>query len=164
MTTAEDIAARLGLAPHPEGGFYRETFRHEGTEGERGAVTVIYYLLREGERSAWHRIDATEIWHHYAGAPLALTIAETGAKPRTVSRRMRPYPPVPGNPPNRSADGCWPAVPWRRRFCSRGSKWRRRIGSRRVEIIRTEPGSRKTWESHAIDTASFRAKLGSGYR
>lgn len=85
MTTAEDIVARLGLAPHPEGGFYRETFRQEGTEGERGAVTVIYYLLRDGERSAWHRIDATEIWHHYAGAPLALTISETGSEPWTIT-------------------------------------------------------------------------------
>lgn len=85
MTTAEDIVARLGLAPHPEGGFYRETFRHAGADGERGAVTVIYYLLREGERSAWHRIDATEIWHHYAGAPFALTIAESGAESRTIT-------------------------------------------------------------------------------
>jgi len=85
VTTADDIAARLGLAPHPEGGFYRETFRHDGAEGERGAVTVIYYLLREGERSAWHRIDATEIWHHYCGAPLVLTIAEDGARPRAVT-------------------------------------------------------------------------------
>lgn len=85
MTTVDDIAARLGLSPHPEGGFYRETYRHDGGSGERGAVTVIYYLLRDGERSAWHRIDATEIWHHYARARLRLTIAEPGEMHRTVT-------------------------------------------------------------------------------
>lgn len=84
MSGADAIIAALGLVPHPEGGCYRETFRHDGADGERGAVTVIYYLLREGERSAWHRIDATEIWHHYAGAPLTLTVAEDGAAARTT--------------------------------------------------------------------------------
>ena len=67
--TAEEIVARLGLQPHPEGGFYRETYRD-------GAGTAIYYLLREGEASAWHRVtDAAEVWHHYAGAPLELTVS-----------------------------------------------------------------------------------------
>lgn len=79
-TTADEIIAGLGLAPHPEGGHYRETFRHRPGDGGRGAVTVIYYLLRAGERSAWHRIDATEIWHFYAGAPLELEIADGDAR------------------------------------------------------------------------------------
>ena len=81
---AEEIIARLGLVPHPEGGHYRETFRHVPEGGGRGAVTVIYYLLEAGERSAWHRIDATEIWHHYAGAPLELTVADEGGRKTLV--------------------------------------------------------------------------------
>ena len=70
------IIERLELHPHPEGGYYRETFRDEAEPGRRGLLTVIYYLLRAGERSAWHRIDAIEVWHHYDGAPLRLTIAQ----------------------------------------------------------------------------------------
>jgi len=73
--TAEEVVRLLGLAPHPEGGFYRETFRAPAAEGERGASTAIYYLLPEGKVSAWHRVvDADEVWHHYAGAPLELTL------------------------------------------------------------------------------------------
>ncbi len=84
--TAEEIAARLGLQPHPEGGHYRETYRHAAADGGRGAVTCIYYLLKAGERSAWHRVDAVEIWHWYAGAPLELRIAESGGAP--LSHRL----------------------------------------------------------------------------
>ncbi|HSK79524.1 MAG TPA: cupin domain-containing protein [Thermoanaerobaculia bacterium] len=73
--SAEEVVARLGLAPHPEGGFFRETFRSPAPPGGRGASTAIYYLLREGEVSAWHRVDADEVWHHYAGAPLELTLS-----------------------------------------------------------------------------------------
>jgi uncharacterized protein len=73
---ADDIIARLGLAPHPEGGWYRETFRDSPAAGGRGALTQIYYLLRAGERSRWHRIDAVEVWHFYAGDPLVLRVVE----------------------------------------------------------------------------------------
>jgi hypothetical protein len=79
--TASDIIARLGLQPHPEGGYFRETHRDDPGDGRRGACTQIYYLLAAGQRSAWHRIDATEIWHWYAGAPLALSIAEPNHPP-----------------------------------------------------------------------------------
>jgi predicted cupin superfamily sugar epimerase len=82
--SADEIVARLGLVPHPEGGHYRETFRHRPDDGGRGAVTVIYYLLRAGERSAWHRIDAVEIWHFYAGAPLELLIADPGGRTAVI--------------------------------------------------------------------------------
>lgn len=71
--TAEQIIQTLGLKPHPEGGYYLETFRHLGTAGERGAGTAIYFLLRKNERSHWHRVDSAEIWHFYAGAPLSLS-------------------------------------------------------------------------------------------
>jgi predicted cupin superfamily sugar epimerase len=68
--TVEEVVSRLGLKPHPEGGFYQETFRDD-------ASTAIYYLLREEDRSAWHRVThAAEVWHHYAGAPLELCLSE----------------------------------------------------------------------------------------
>lgn len=85
MTSAEDIIARLGLAPHPEGGHYAETWRHVPEGGGRGAGTAIHYLLRAGERSHWHRVDATEIWHFHAGAPLRLLLSEDG---RTVREQV----------------------------------------------------------------------------
>jgi hypothetical protein len=72
---AEEVVRLLGLLPHPEGGFYRETFRAPSSDGGRGASTAIYYLLRQGEVSAWHRVDADEVWHHYAGAPLELALS-----------------------------------------------------------------------------------------
>jgi uncharacterized protein len=78
--TAAEIVRLLELAPHPEGGHFRETFRDERVEGGRAASTAIYFLLARGERSHWHRIDAVEVWHFHAGAPLALEIAEGGSK------------------------------------------------------------------------------------
>ncbi|MEP4704368.1 MAG: cupin domain-containing protein [Hyphomicrobiales bacterium] len=76
--SAKDIIRLLELKPHPEGGFYKETFR-DGEGGERGHSTAIYYLLEVGDCSAWHRVnDAAEVWHYYAGAPLALTVSSDG--------------------------------------------------------------------------------------
>jgi predicted cupin superfamily sugar epimerase len=73
--TANDVIRLLGLKPHPEGGHYRETFRDSRTvDGKRAASTAIYYLLKRGERSHWHRVDAVEIWHWHGGAPLTLRI------------------------------------------------------------------------------------------
>ena len=70
---AKEIIAALQLQPHPEGGHYAESYRHQPADGARGAMTAIYYLLQQGELSAWHRVnDADEIWHHYAGATLEL--------------------------------------------------------------------------------------------
>ncbi len=79
MLTAEDVIRILELVPHPEGGHYRETFRDAaiGSAG-RAASTAIYFLLRRGEASAWHRIDACEVWHWYAGATLRLEMADQG--------------------------------------------------------------------------------------
>jgi predicted cupin superfamily sugar epimerase len=82
---AEAVARLLGLLPHPEGGRYAETFRDVPPGGGRGALTAIYYLLRAGEVSAWHRVsDAVEIWHHYAGAPLELSVSPDGREVLTV--------------------------------------------------------------------------------
>ena len=80
--TGDEIIAKLGLAPHPEGGHYRQTWVAEAADGGRPAGTCIYFLLREGERSHWHHVDAAEIWHFYAGAPLILSVSETDAGPR----------------------------------------------------------------------------------
>jgi len=74
--TAEEIIARLELKPHPEGGHYRETFRDSHAIGGRAASTAIYFLLARGEKSHWHRVDAVEIWHYYAGSALTLQIAD----------------------------------------------------------------------------------------
>jgi hypothetical protein len=74
--TASQIIEALGLREHPEGGCFRETWRDLPEGGGRGSGTAIYYLLRHGEVSEWHRIDATEIWHFYAGSPLELRIRE----------------------------------------------------------------------------------------
>jgi uncharacterized protein len=72
--TAADIIRLLDLKPHPEGGHYRQTFRDRVESAGRAASTAIYFLLARGERSHWHRVDAAEAWHHYAGAPLELEI------------------------------------------------------------------------------------------
>ena len=78
MQSAKHIINQLELAPHPEGGWYRETWRAEAPAGERTVGTAIYYLLEAEQFSHWHRVDATEIWHWYAGAPLSLTLSPNG--------------------------------------------------------------------------------------
>lgn len=83
VRTAQSIIDRLGLKPHPEGGHYAETWRHLAEGGGRGTGTAIYYLLKAGERSHWHRVDAAEIWHYYAGDPLRLLLSEDGQGQRT---------------------------------------------------------------------------------
>lgn len=69
---ADQLIDRLGLQPHPEGGHYAETWRDAPPDGSRGAGTAIVYLLKAGERSHWHRVDAEEIWYFHGGAPLEL--------------------------------------------------------------------------------------------
>tara|TARA_R110000824_G_scaffold118960_2_gene271528 strand:+ start:145899 stop:146333 length:435 start_codon:yes stop_codon:yes gene_type:complete len=75
---ADAIIDRLGLSPHPEGGWFAETFRDIPGPDGRSLGTAIYYLLKAGERSHWHRVDATEIWHWHAGSPLALHLSPDG--------------------------------------------------------------------------------------
>jgi uncharacterized protein len=82
LCDAAAVIRALGLKPHPEGGHYRETFRDPVALGDgdaaRGASTAIYYLLQAGELSHWHRVDAAEVWHWYAGAPLELLVSPDG--------------------------------------------------------------------------------------
>jgi uncharacterized protein len=95
-TAANAIIAALQLTPHPEGGWYRETYRSEASPGERAAVTAIYYLLRAGERSHWHRVDAAEIWHWHAGDPLELRVQhDTVRLGNDLSAGQRPQAVVP---------------------------------------------------------------------
>lgn len=75
---ADALIAALGLKPHPEGGHFVETFRASQGESDRAASTAIYFLLRAGERSHWHRVDADEIWLWHAGAPLELALSADG--------------------------------------------------------------------------------------
>jgi uncharacterized protein len=84
LPSATEIIARLELWPHPEGGHYRETFRDLRLDADgRALSTAIFFLLARGERSHWHRIDAVEAWHYYAGHALSLQIADDRDK-RTV--------------------------------------------------------------------------------
>ena len=85
MMDAAQIIATLGLAPHPEGGWYAETLRDNPTGG-RGHSTAIYFLLERGQKSRWHRVtDAVEVWHFYAGAPLVLEMgSSSGPSKRTI--------------------------------------------------------------------------------
>ena len=76
--TAAEVIEWLDLSPHPEGGWFRETFRDEHQVEGRSVATSIYYLLAEGEASHWHMVDAAEVWHHHMGGPLELRIALPG--------------------------------------------------------------------------------------
>ena len=102
------VIAALDLAPHPEGGHYREIWRDRPADGRRGAGTAIYYLLAAGARSHWHRVDAAEAWHWYAGAPLALSLSPDGVTEAVLrlgpdlGAGERPFALVP--------TGCWQAA------------------------------------------------------
>jgi hypothetical protein len=84
MSEADRIVRKLKLEPHPEGGHYRETFRDVANRDGRAHCTAIYFLLKQGEVSRWHRIDAVEIWTWHTGSPLELSIAEAGKRVRRI--------------------------------------------------------------------------------
>ncbi|KQT09930.1 cupin [Methylobacterium sp. Leaf399] len=114
---AAEVIARLGLAPHPEGGHYRETFRDAETVGGRAVGSAIYYLLDVGETSAWHRVDAAEIWFWHAGAPMVITVSPNGhdAEARhlgpDLARGQRPQIVVPkGHWQTATSLGAWTLV------------------------------------------------------
>ena len=77
MEPTHPLIATLGLQPHPEGGWYRETMRLPAPDGGRDIATAILFLLEAGQRSHWHRVDADELWLWHAGAPLTLSIGDT---------------------------------------------------------------------------------------
>ena len=82
--TADEVIRLLQLEAHPEGGYYRETFRDSKKIGERSASTAIYFLLKQGEISRWHRIDSVEVWHWYGGDPIRLQIRDADGPVETV--------------------------------------------------------------------------------
>ncbi|SOC08712.1 cupin domain-containing protein [Rhodobacter maris] len=86
MSDADQIIDRLRLQPHPEGGWYRQTWIAEAAPGTRPAGTAILFLLKAGEASHWHRVDAAEIWHFHAGSPLELRLSATDAGPAQALR------------------------------------------------------------------------------
>lgn len=105
--TAADVIRLLDLKPHPEGGHFRETFRDSRLVNGRAASTAIYFLLARGERSRWHRVDAAELWHYHAGAPLEIAPGEAGPIERITlgpdrARGARPQGVVPAH--------CWQAA------------------------------------------------------
>jgi uncharacterized protein len=79
----------LGMQPHPEGGWYRETWRHERivdtANGERALVTCVAFLLQPGQRSAWHRVASAELWLWQGGGPVRLTVGGTGDTPAATA-------------------------------------------------------------------------------
>ena len=138
MPTAAEIIARLELRPHPEGGHYRETFRDQSTDSNgRSRSTLIYFLLARGERSHWHRVDAVETWHYYAGSPLTLRIAHDGCSQHEVrlgadlAHGERPQAIVPALAWQMAeTTGEWTLAPWRPHSSSQASSSRRPAGSR----------------------------------
>jgi predicted cupin superfamily sugar epimerase len=104
---ARQIIDRLGLQPHPEGGWYRETWRDPAEAGARGAGTAILFLLEAGQRSHWHRIDAAELWFFQAGGPLRLWTAQGRA---VREHRLGPDILAGDQPQARVAPGEWQAA------------------------------------------------------
>ena len=107
----------LGLEPHPEGGFFKETYRDEGAYDGRAHSTAIYFLLPEGVESAWHKVDAAEVWHWYAGDPLTLSIALDGKDVSSfdlgssLAKGERPQAVVPPNAWQKArSQGAWTLV------------------------------------------------------
>ena len=120
--SAEDVIAILGLAPHPEGGHFRETFRDAAEPGRRAASTAIYFLLKAGEQSHWHKVDAAEAWHFYAGDALLLEVSPPDGPLSTVrlgthiddgERPQASYRKAIGNEPEALANGRSSAAPSR---------------------------------------------------
>lgn len=107
--TAQWIIARLGLQPHPEGGWYRQTWAAEAAPGQRPSGTCIYFLLAAGERSHWHRVDAAEVWHFYAGAPLILSLS-AGAEGPAEEHALGPELPAGQVPQIVVPPGWWQAA------------------------------------------------------
>ena len=109
MTDVRALIETLGLAPHPEGGWYRETWRADAPEGGRGTATAIHFLLEAGQSSHWHKVDATELWLFHAGSALILEMSVTDAGP---VERVRLGPDVlAGEAPQvRIAPGHWQAA------------------------------------------------------
>lgn len=117
MTSAQDIIRELNLKPHPEGGYYRRTYRNADAGAGRSRCSAIYYLLDQEGFALWHRIDSDELWHWHAGSPMTLEIGQEKEAPQShilgpdILRGERPQLHVPANHWQRArADGPWSLV------------------------------------------------------
>ncbi|GLW28391.1 cupin domain-containing protein [Actinoplanes regularis] len=117
MSDRPPLAERLGMAPHPEGGWFRETWRspHEfqpsGYDGSRAAATAIYFLLHPGERSEWHVVRSDELWFWHSGGPLTLTLGGSGERPGTERPLLLGPDLAAGQQPQLLVPaGCWQAA------------------------------------------------------
>ena len=127
--TADEVIAHLGLKPHPEGCWFRETFRDEPGHKGRAHSTAILYLLKAGEVSRWHRVDAAELWHWHGGAPLLLEVRNgemrheyrLGANLLAGEHPQGLVPAAPGNQRAASVPGRCSAAPWRPASTLQGS-------------------------------------------
>jgi uncharacterized protein len=136
--TAEQVIAQFGLKPHPEGGWYVQTFRDEPGRDGRAHSTAILFLLKAGEVSRWHRVDAVEVWHWYGGAPLLLEVkdGETRHEYRLGSHWLKgehPHAAVPTHAwqsARSSVPGRSSAVRSRRASSSPASSWPRTARNR----------------------------------
>ena len=109
MDKAKQVIEALSLSPHPEGGWYRETWRAPAPDGERAQATAIHFLLEAHQRSHWHRVDAAEIWLWHAGDPLLLSLADEDEGP--VQEIMLGGDPLAGhNPQHVIAPHAWQAA------------------------------------------------------
>ncbi|HEY0043222.1 MAG TPA: cupin domain-containing protein [Allosphingosinicella sp.] len=109
MTDAQALIETLQLQPHPEGGWYRETWRADSAAGERASATAILFLLEAGQSSHWHKVDATELWLFHAGSPLRLRTA-AGDKGPVREVRLGPDVLAGEQPQARVEPGEWQAA------------------------------------------------------
>ena len=163
-----NVIHALGLKRHPEGGFYAETHRITAPEGQRSPGTAIYYALGEGDRSHWHRVDATEIWHFYAGAPLELSLSPgngvtTHLLGPDLAAGQRPQVIVPirhWQAARRPASGRSSAARCRRALSLLDSRWPRRTGSRRLRAGSPEAESPTAFRRRRESASRKKAKAG----
>ena len=160
--SAAEIIRLLDLHPHPEGGFFRETFRDPARDTRGRAVsTLIYFLLGAGQVSRWHKVDATEVWHFYAGAPLEIRISQNGRE--TSVHRLgpdlfageRPQFAVPAHCWQTAMSlGAWTARWLRRRAGLRILRLRTRAAGLAAQFVQREPG-REITRATSEPLASF---------
>lgn len=150
--TAEELAKMLDLKPHPEGGYYRETYRSAEKFGSRSCSTAIYFLLTPGNFSALHRIRSDELWHFYSGDPITVVeVTSNGAKKTTLGTDIKA-----GQTPQYVS----PAGTWFGSYLNDGGKWAL-VGctvspgfefadfevGKRIELLKSFPNSKKEIEA-----------------
>lgn len=151
---AAQLIATLGLEPHPEGGCFREVFRSgarvqpQDGRGERSALTTIYFLLRAGEQSRWHRVGSDEVWHFYEGDPLELLWVGPGDGPvqrvrlGAVGPDSAPVAVVPA--------GCWQAAGTTGAYTLVGCSVGPGFDFADFEMIRDSPDARPFFQTQGI--------------